>query len=211
MKNKYYLKRQSVNILLITIIVGLIGLTAYVSYSIINSLSVDNTSYVMRDIIEDTYPVINEVKMKYNKPFDKTNVNISINYYSSGDEAKEQERSLIVYDNTYLPNTGILYSSTEPFEVLSSFEGKVTNIEESELFGKIIEVTYNNNIIAKYSSISEANVLVGDTVNQGEVIGISGTNKISSESENMLLFELIVNGTNVDPENYFGQEIENQE
>ena len=181
MKNKYYLKRQSVNILLITIIVGLIGLTAYVSYSIINSLSVDNTSYVMRDIIEDTYPVINEVKMTYNKPFDKTNVNISINYYSSGDEAKEQERSLIVYDNTYLPNTGILYSSTEPFEVLSSFEGKVTNIEESELFGKIIEVTYNNNIIAKYSSISEANVLVGDTVNQGEVIGISGTNKIFKE------------------------------
>ncbi len=198
----------SVSILIIFVI-GVIGVTSYISKSIFYALSVDNNSYILRDIISVDLPVVSEVEApKIGRPYNDTNVNIQIGFYDKAAEKDSQERSLILYDNTYMPSTGILYSSTNTFDVLSVFEGTVESINDDETFGTILTIKHNNNLTTKYSSIKDVKVKVGDTVNAGEIIGSSNVNKVTSVSENMLLFEMIYNGEYVNPETYYDKVLE---
>lgn len=194
---------------LIVFVIGVIGVTSYISKNIFYSLSVDNNSYVLRDIISVDLPVVSEVeKAKIGRPYNDTNVNVQIGFYDKAAEKDAQERSLILYDNTYMPSTGILYSSTNTFDVLAIAEGTVESINDDETFGTILTIKHNNNLTTKYSSIKDVKVNVGDTVNAGEIIGSSNVNKVTSVSENMLLFEMIYNGEYVNPEKYYDQVIE---
>jgi murein DD-endopeptidase MepM/ murein hydrolase activator NlpD len=50
--------------------------------------------------------------------------------------------------------------------------------------------------------------MIGDTVKQGDLIGTSGSNKVESSSENMLLFEVENNGTYINPEKFYEMKLE---
>ena len=65
-----------------------------------------------------------------------------------------------------------------------------------------------NNLITKYYSLKDVNVIIGSTVKQGDIIAKSGKNNISSDSENMLLFEVENNGINLNPENFYQMNLE---
>lgn len=191
------------------IIIGVIAMVTYTSSLLLKNE--DNYTYVLRNIVENDLPVINEVqtiKETINAPYNGTNVEIEVNYYNINDDKETQERSLILYEDTYIPNTGILYKSLESFEIISIFNGKVSNITTDEIFGNTIEITYNNNMVARYSSVDNITVSIGDSVSTGEVIATSGVNKVSTSSKYMLLFELIINGKNVDPEEYYNKTID---
>lgn len=193
---------------LCALVVLLMCLTAMISTQIFTKLNVDNDTYVLHDLLDSSLPVNTEVEKNIVKPYSDETVKVHISYYDESSEAKVQEKSIILYENTYMPNTGILYGSENTFNVLSCYEGEVTNITTDEVFGTIIEIKHDNNLISKYSSLTSADVAVGDTVQAGEVIGTSGINKVASVSKNMLLFELIYNGEYVNPDNYYDKEIE---
>ena len=193
---------------LCALVVLLMCLTAMISTQIFTKLNVDNDTYVLHDLLDSSLPVSTEVEKNIVKPYSDETVKVHISYYDESSEAKVQEKSIILYENTYMPNTGILYGSENTFNVLSCYEGEVTNITTDEVFGTIIEIKHDNNLISKYSSLTSADVAVGDTVQAGEVIGTSGINKVASVSKNMLLFELIYNGEYVNPDNYYDKEIE---
>jgi len=50
-------------------------------------------------------------------------------------------------------------------------------------------------------------VAVGDTVEQGDTIGTSGTNKIESKNSNVLLFEVYIDGNLTNPEDFYNMKI----
>ena len=50
-------------------------------------------------------------------------------------------------------------------------------------------------------------VSVGDEIKQGDLIGTSGPNQITPDSENMLLFEVVYNGVNINPESFYQMNI----
>ena len=110
--------------------------------------------------------------------------------------------------NTYMPNTGILYTSEEQFDVLSTLDGKITKISKDELLGNVVEITHSNTLTTTYYSIDNVKVKENQTIKQGEIIGTSGKNNISSTSDNMMLFEVSLNGNNIDPENYYQMKLE---
>ena len=166
-----------------------------------------NLSYILKNFIKSDIPVTSIDDGKTTKPFTAENVNIEIDYYDKGSSEESQKKSLILYENTYMPNTGILYSSSEPFEIIATSDGKVTKIKTEELLGNVIEITHTNNIVTTYYSVDKLNVKEGQTIKKGEVIATSGKNNISSTSDNMLLFEVSINGTNVNPNNYFEKEL----
>ena len=58
-----------------------------------------------------------------------------------------------------------------------------------------------------YQSLSNITVKKGDIINAGFVIATSATSNISSELDNHLYFELIINGAPVNPENYYNKQI----
>ena len=108
-----------------------------------------------------------------------------------------------MYQNTYMPNTGILYKSTEDFDVLAVLDGTVTDITADEIMGNVITIKHSNGLSTIYQCLNEVNVLIGDLVKQGDVLGTSGTNKIDSSSNNMLLFEVINDGEYLNPETFY--------
>lgn len=208
MKKKLYLKTWVLTTGIVAVIIGVITITSIVSESIFSTMGMDNNSYVLRGLVNSYIPVNTEVKNTSMKPFTDESVTINTNFYDSKKTKEEQEKSLILYDKTYMPNTGILYSNDKPFDVVAIYEGEILSITKDDVFGNIIEIKHTNNVTSKYSSIDNIEVSVGETVNKGEVIGTSGKNKVVSVSENMLLFELLYNGTNVNPEEYYDRNLD---
>lgn len=203
MSNKRKLKNWVTITLLVVGITGIIGISSVISNTIFKSLTGDNYSYVMRGLADDEIPVAKEIKNMIARPYDSKLVKEYIGFYENNASKESQEKALIFYENTYMPNSGILYSSTEQFDVLSVYEGEVVSIKDDKIFGKIIEIKHNGDLTTRYSSIDSLEVKEGDTVNCGEVLGKSSKNKISSESQNMLLFEVIYQGQNINPNNCY--------
>lgn len=180
----------------------------YVSKTLNANIEGETLSYVFKDFINDDVPVISYTNESIIKPFDSETVEINKNFYDKSSDAETQENSLIYYQNTYMPNTGILYSSNEEFEIKAVLDGNVTNVLEDEILGTHIEITHSNNLVTKYYSVKDVNVIIGSAVKQGDIIAKSGKNNISSDSENMLLFEVENNGINLNPENFYQMNLE---
>lgn len=165
----------------------------------------DDSTYVDDVIIEDEVPVVNTRNI-ITRPY-LVEVKIARNFYDYQGTEEEQKNSLIYYENTYIPNSGVDYQSDEVFDVVSILDGKVTKVEENNLLGKIIEITHDNNLISVYQSLGETSVVEGDNVLQGQVIGKSGESNISKDLGNHLHFELIHNSKNVNPELYYDKQL----
>ncbi len=202
MQRKVKLKR-------LPIIVAILVLIPVLTIIIFSKESMKKTNdLVTNDTISDTVPVINETKKMIN-PYTDENITISKSYYDYKGEATEQEKSITVYENTYMQNTGIDYISTNTFDVVSVLEGTVVTVKEDELLGKVIEVKHDNGLITSYQSLSEITVQKNDKVKQGQVIGKSGTNELDKEIGNHLHFEIYENGSSVNPINYLNKEVDN--
>jgi len=180
----------------------------YVSKNLNNNQEGETLSYVFKGFINDEVPVVSYTNETIIKPFDSETVTINKNFYDRSSDSETQEKSLIYYQNTYMPNTGVLYSNTESFDIKAVLDGNVTDVHEDEILGTMIEITHSNSLITKYYSIKDVNVIIGSSVKQGDIIAKSGKNNISSDSENMLLFEVENNGVNLNPENFYQMTLE---
>ena len=208
MKTKLRLKRwvtASVYASLVLIVfISMLFVSSLLDKRYGNSLTL---SYVLKDIIDDDIPV-NNTNESIIKPFDKESVTVDIDYYDKDSNEETQQKSLILYENTYMPNTGILYTNNEQFDVLSTLDGKVTKIDKDELLGNVIEITHKSNLITTYYSIDNINVTMDQEIKQGDIIATSGKNNISSTSDNMMLFEVSLNGNNINPNDYYEMKLE---
>ena len=205
---KYRLKSWVViSVYLLT--VGAIISSLYLVGKVLKSSLYDDTnlSYIYHDLIRSTAVVNSSADEKIIKPFTLEEVSVVKGFYEKDAESKTQEQALIYYENTYMPNTGVLYGAKNSFDVISVADGTVESIVADELIGNIVTIKHTNNLISRYESINEVNVMVGDTLKKGDVIGTSGENKIDSTYDYMLLFEVEHNGTFVNPENIFGMNV----
>ena len=196
-----------------TVYVMVIGVL-FVSISLLGSVLESQIEYgdmAVSALKGSTTPVVKNddvVESKIEKPFVSTNVAISKSFYDMTDEATKQQNSLVYYENTYLQNSGVLYSSTSSFEVISSYDGTITNVATDDILGNYVEITHNSNLKTVYYSLGEVSVKKDDVVISGDVIGKSGDNKLTGETENCLLFEVYHNGTAIDPEDFYNMNIE---
>ncbi len=164
----------------------------------------DSGNMAVNALKDDTLPVTNTTnEQTIVKPYTSDKVNISKSFYKMNDDEKNQQQSLVYYENTYLQNSGILYSSSEAFEVISATSGTVTKVTTDEILGNVVEVTYNNNLKTVYYSLSEVLVKENDEVTNSTVIGKSGDNSLENESANCLLFEVYQNGTAINPLDFY--------
>ncbi len=196
-----------------TVYVMVIGVL-FVSVSILGNILESKIEYgnmAVSALKDNVTPVVKNddvVESKIEKPFVSTNVSISKSFYDMTDEAIKQQESLVYYENTYLQNSGVLYSSESEFEVISSYDGKVTNVATDDILGNYVEITHNTNLKTVYYSLGEVTVKKDDVVISGDVIGKSGDNKLTGEKENCLLFEVYHNGIAIDPEDFYNMNIE---
>ena len=137
------------------------------------------------------------------RPYNNDSVVAEIPYYNYEGTDKEQQSALIYYENIYMPNTGVMYTSDEEFECISVLDGVVKEIKDDEIMGKIVKIENNKNITTIYQSIDEVSVNVNDSIKQGDVIGTSGNNKITGNDKYALHFEVYNKGEIMDPEQFY--------
>lgn len=201
------------NYVLPTIYVMVIGVL-FISISFLGNVLQNKIEYgnmAVSALKDNVTPVIknNDVyESKIERPYVSSNVAISKSFYDMSDDDTKQQNSLVYYENTYLQNSGVLYSSTSVFDVISAFDGTVTNVSKDEILGNYVEITHNPNLKTIYYSLGEVTVKKDDTVVSGDVLGKSGDNSLNGESENCLLFEVYHNGTAIDPEDFYNMSIE---
>lgn len=201
------------NYLLPTIYVMVIGVL-FISISFLGNVLQNKIEYgnmAVSALKDNVTPVIknNDVyESKIERPYVSSNVAISKSFYDMSDDDEKQQNSLVYYEKTYLQNSGVLYSSTSVFDVVSAFDGTVTNVSKDEILGNYVEITHNPNLKTIYYSLGEVTVKKDDTVVSGDVLGKSGDNSLNGESENCLLFEVYHNGTAIDPEDFYNMSIE---
>lgn len=190
----------------LVIITG-VAISYYLLSNLISYNESNNNFLVTEGLIDNTINVNKEVSTKPIKPFKKDNVEISKYYYKREDDTDRQEKSLIKYNNIYMPNTGVLYSSDEEFEILATLDGKVTNVKEDNILGNIVEIMHSDNLITVYQSVKDVKVKIGDQVKQGDVIALSSSNKLDETKDYCLHFEVYKDGNLIQPEEYFTMEI----
>ena len=207
-------KRKLKGFVLPTVYVLVIGIL-FISISFLGSALQNQIKYddnlSVSALEDEVTPVIkneeNVSDVKIVKPFSSEKVSVSKSYYNKDDDETTQQSSLVYYEQTYLQNSGILYSSSEVFDVLSTYDGTVTNVSEDEILGKFVEITHNPNLKTVYYSLSEVNVNKDDVISAGDIIGKSGDNLLDGEAENCLLFEVYYNGNTIDPEEFYSMNI----
>ncbi len=196
-----------------TVYVMVIGVL-FISISFLGNILQSKVEYgnmavsALKDNVTPVGKTDNVVESKIERPYVSSNVSISKSFYDMTDDEAKQQNSLVYYENTYLQNSGVLYSSTSAFDVISAFDGKVTNVSKDEILGNFVEITHNPNLKTIYYSLSEVQVKKDDAVMSGDVLGKSGDNSLNGETENCLLFEVYHNGTAIDPEDFYNMSIE---
>lgn len=91
---------------------------------------------------------------------------------------------------------GVYYTS----QVHAAKAGTVIISTYSSSYGNYVVVSHGSGNTTLYAHMSSRSVSVGDYVNQGDVLGITGSTGISSGPH--LHFEITENGTRVNPLNY---------
>jgi len=176
----------------------------------------NNGDMSVNAIIEESVPVISTdeeqkpetLEVQIVKPFNSDKVSISKSFYDMQDEEQKQENSLVYYENTYLQNSGVLYSSDEVFDIINTLDGTITNITKDDILGNVVEITHNPNLKTIFYSLSEINVKKDDVITTNTIIGKSGNNALGKEKENCLLIEVYYKGSAIDPEDYYNMKPE---
>ena len=200
------LRKSAVYLLYSVGFVLLVGI-AYLIEGALTTNKLDDTNYVNKTILDDKVKPVVAPDTLIIRPYKDTDIKILKNYYDYQAEEESQEKSIVIYNNTYLQNTGVCYGGKEDFEVNAILDGKVIDVKEDELLGTVVQIEHDNKITSVYQSLKNVKIKVNDLVKQGDVIGMAGTSNINKDLNNHLCFELIINGLNVNPENYFDKSL----
>ncbi len=186
----------------------IVFITVIMIGNITTPLPQGNSDFSVDSLDSEEIPVVAEVITKSIKPYTDESVLVSKDYYSKDDEEDMQKNSLILYQNTYLQNSGILYTAENTFDVIAVLGGTVKNVTTDSILGVMVEVSHDNNLTSFYYSLSEVEVKAGDVLELGQIIGKSGDNKIENKEGSSLLFEIYYQGKTIDPNNFYDTAIE---
>lgn len=170
----------------------------------------NNVKYVDGEIIDSgdrNIPVVSTSKTIV-KPYLDSDVSLVKEFYDYKGDSDSQEKSIIFYENTYMQNSGVSYSSEKIFDVISVLDGIVISVENNDILGTTVEIRHDNDLISVYQSLSNVNVKKDDKVIQGQIIAKSGLSNIEKDLGNHLHFELYYKGKIVNPEEYYNKSLD---
>ena len=206
------MNKKNLNLLVVPTIyvlaIFVFGTSMYLIQKIVNTKrfsNEENMEYVDKEIVIDNeYVPVVAIENTISRPYINDQVTINKSFYNYNDEKTNQEKSIILYEGTYMQNSGVDYTNKESFDIISVLDGTVIEVSDNQILGKTIKIRHSNDLISTYQSLSEVNVKVDDSVLRGQNIGKSGTCSLYSKDYN-LHFELSYQGKNIDPEQNYNK------
>ena len=165
----------------------------------------DNITYVSNSIFNRSIPVVS-IQETIKAPV-AGDIKIARYFYEPNSDLTTKEKSIVYYEGTYMPNTGIDYANEEKFDVLVAYDGTVVDVVDDELLGKTVKVRHNGELISVYQGIDNVEVKKGDVIFTGQKIATSGKSKINKDLGNHLHFEIYKDGITINPENCINKKI----
>lgn len=165
--------------------------------------------YVPSPYDEEAEAVVDQQEVIKMPVKDKKQAEIVTKFYDYNAEQEDQENALVLYNNRYYQSTGIdiAFEDGEPFDVIASLSGTVTEVKEDPLLGNVVVMDHENDVMTYYASLQEVDVKAGDKVKQGEDLGVAGKNLFGKDHGTHVHFEIRKDGKEVDPESYFDQPV----
>lgn len=191
----FYIGIIAVMVLCATLVVS--GVKTYLTNREEMKFTIDNV------FDEDTTPVVKTETDTIVKPYIAESVKVGRYFYDFESDEKKQEKSLILYEDTYMQNNGVDYVDSKNFDIVAILDGEVISIEDSEVYGKVVTIKHNDNLKSVYSNVEGVLVSIGYKVHQGEIFAMSAKPKLKSDYESMLHFEVFYKESAIDPENMY--------
>ena len=114
------------------------------------------------------------------------------------------------FHRTMHEHHGVDYLIPEGTAVFATADGTVQSLsEKNTTHGKAITIDHGNGYQTSYSHLLDIRVKRGDKVKRGDIIAMSGNSGLSFAPH--LHYEVIFNGTRVDPVHYFFLELNAEE
>ena len=126
-----------------------------------------------------------------------------------GEIIKNYSSSELQYSKTYGDmrlHTGIDLKAKKGTAVSACADGVVESIELNTTMGNVVTIDHKNGICAKYASIENLEIEIGDSVEAGDIIGTLGTIPAECMDEEHLHIELYLNDKPADPLKTLGLE-----
>ena len=121
-----------IGVMVACILLVITGIKNYVEDS-------NKTKFTLDSVFEDIVEPVNKTESNtIIKPFTSDKVKVGRTFYDYKSEAKKQESSLIVYENTYMQNNGVDYVCSDEFDVVSVLAGEIISIEDNDVYGKVV-------------------------------------------------------------------------
>ncbi len=157
---------------------------------------------------KEDVPVVSQVENVKMPVLDPNMVTIQRQYYDFNASKEEQEASLVSYESTYGPNKGIdIVQAGKSFDVISSLSGVVHAVRQDPLLGSVVEIEHEDGVVTVYQSLANTKVEQGESVKQGQVIGVAGQNEMNKEAGIHAHFEIRKDGVAVNPIDFFNQPV----
>ncbi len=194
-----------VAVMVVSILLVVSGIKNYVSEN-------NNIKYTLDSVFDKKIEPVNKTNSNMIiRPYLSDNVKLERTFYDYQAESQNQEKSLIIYENTYIQNSGVDYTSDDEFDVVSILEGEIISIEDNDIYGKILTVKHNENLTSVYSNIKNITATVGYKLSQGEIVGVSNKSSFESSDKSMLHFEVYYKGNTIDPESLYTMSVSDLE
>lgn len=154
------------------------------------------------DLIVET----NASKESFKYPFAESLLNdvaILQDYYDMEADESMRENALLVFNQTYVTNTGVSISiEGKPFEVVASMSGVVEEVVTDVFSGDEVVISHANGLKTVYGSVSEVLVKEGDEVAQGDPLATSTQNEWNPTAGVHLLFEIYEGEDPINPKTH---------
>ena len=164
---------------------------------------------IVEDIETNANVITNETNKNSNKEEkeeEKKNINQFI-YPVSGEIIKEFAKDNLIYSETleeWITHNGIDIKAERATVVKAVADGTVKSIKNDPRYGLTVTIEHSNGYTSSYSSLLTAEfVKEGEKITQGQTIGTVGNSAVfESAEDNHLHFELLKDGSNINPEMY---------
>jgi len=132
---------------------------------------------------------------------DRNALSVILPFYDEKASDTERQAAMVQYKDTFTPHMAVDLASKDnkTFDVLAAAGGKVLVADQHPTNGYEVQIQHPDGLVTVYESLSELKVAVGDTVEQGDVIGKAGTSELEKDEGVHVHFEVLKNGTPVNP------------
>ena len=202
------MKRRKLKGFVIPLFTGVIASCMLLTIYLVNKINIkqdyfpEDFNFISSNIVSNIVPVLSYDNVVI-RPYQAENVQELKKFY----DEENKENGIILYKDTYIQNSGILYSSSTEYNVVSILGGEVINTKKDDILGYVVEVKHDNNLISVYEGLKNLYVKKGDQIKQNTIIGKSGDITLDEKVNNSLLFELIKDGKYVNPDKYFDKKL----